>query len=274
MERNVMTIPENFEQYIELFKPHGGTDVPYAQHHFQRYLQNKARLLSHWDRTRGNKLLDIGAHWLHQAILYAIDGFEVTALDFPITFEMENVRSLANAHAIRLLPNTDLETAAALKAVPDNSFDLVLFSEILEHITFNPVAMWKEVYRVMKPGARIVVTTPNYYAWRGRTWKWERFFQRFGGGLEVLNILNHHTYAHHWKEYSLRELIYYFCVLSPDFNCLNPSHVEEYEPGYHEVPAGKFVRWLERRVPILRPDVYLEVEIARKDKGIVVEPHW
>jgi 2-polyprenyl-6-hydroxyphenyl methylase/3-demethylubiquinone-9 3-methyltransferase len=114
-----MTIPENFDRYIELFKPHGGTDIPYARHHFQRYLQTKARLLSNWDRSRGDELLDIGAHWLHQAILYAIDGFKVTALDLPVTLELDNVRALAQAHSIRLLPNSDLENAAALSAIPD-----------------------------------------------------------------------------------------------------------------------------------------------------------
>lgn len=165
-----VTPPQDFDQYLALFAPHGGTDIPYSRHHFQRYLKTKARFLANWDRNRGNKLLDIGAHWLHQAILYAVDGFEVTALDLPVTFEMDNVRALAQAHDITLLPNSDLERAAALRDVPDNSFDVVLFTEIIEHITFNPVAMWKEIYRVMKPGARLVVTTPNYYAWRGRTW--------------------------------------------------------------------------------------------------------
>ncbi len=269
-----MTIPANFEQYIALFEPYGGTDIPYARHHFQRYLKTKERFLASWDRGRGNRLLDVGAHWLHQAILYAIDDFEVTALDLPITFEIDNVRALAEAHAIRLLPNTDLELATALHGVPDNSFDVVLFTEIIEHITFNPVTMWKEIYRVMKPGARLIVTTPNYYAWRGRIWQWRRFFERYGGGLEVLDILSHHTYAHHWKEYSLRELIYYFCVLSPDFDCVDRAYFEEYEPGYVSRPAGRFTRWLERTVPLLRPDIFLAVEIRQKDKGIVVEPHW
>lgn len=125
--------------------------------------------MSNWDRARGNKLLDIGAHWLHQAILYAIDGFEVTGVDLPVTFDRDNVRALAKAHDIRLLPNSDLEHASALKEIPDNTFDIVLFTEIIEHITFNPVAMWRQIYRIMKPGARLIVTTPNYYALRGRS---------------------------------------------------------------------------------------------------------
>lgn len=262
------------EQYLEFFAAYPGMDVQYARHHFQRYVQTKRRLLSHWDRSRGNKLLDVGAHWLHQSILYATDGFEVTALDLPSTLEHASVRALAQAHAIQLLPNSDLENAIALQAIPDNTFDLVLFTEIIEHITFNPVTMWREIYRVMKSGGRIVITTPNYYAMRRRAWHWGRFLQRFGGGLDTLEILTQHTFAHHWKEYSLRELIYYFCVLSPDFNCVYFEHVEEYQAGYFGRPANRFEQWLERMIPILRPDVYLEIEIARKDKGIVVEPHW
>jgi len=267
---DVMTL----DRYLALFAPHGGTDIAYCRQHFQRYVRTKERLLSHWDRARGTRLLDVGAHWLHQALLYAIDGFEVTAVDLPITFDLANVQALALAHSIRLLPNADLERPTALKALPDDSFDLVLFSEIIEHITFNPVAMWREIYRLMKPGARLIITTPNYYALRGRAWRWLRFLRGFGGEIEVLAILRQNTYAHHWKEYSLRELIYYFCVLSPDFDCIHPYRAEEFEPNYLGKTAGGLARWIERLIPFLRPDLYLEVELLRKEKGIVVEPSW
>ena len=163
------------QEYERLFVAQGGTDLPYLRHHFPRYVETKRRFLTNWDRNRGDRLLDVGAHWLHQALLYAVDGFEVTALDMPVTFEIETVRGLAQAHGIELLPNSNLEQPDALAQIEDNRFDVVLFTEIIEHITFNPVAMWREIYRVMKPGARIIITTPNYYAWRGRTWHWGRF---------------------------------------------------------------------------------------------------
>jgi len=272
-----MTISEealSFMEYAAFFEACGGTDLKYLEHHFPRYVQTKKRFLVRWPRERGVRILDVGAHWLHQALMYARDGFQVTALDMPITFEMENVRKLARTHEIELLANADLEHIPALASLADDTFDVVLFTEIIEHITFNPVAMWREIYRVMKPGGRIVVTTPNYYALRGRAWKLPRFVRGFGGGIDPLGILEKKTYTHHWKEYSMRELIYYFCVLSPDFNCIHPAYPEEYQPNYLGRPAGKLVRAIEHWVPRLRPDLYLEVELTRKDKGIVVEPHW
>jgi len=46
--------------------------------------------------------------------------------------------------------------------LPDNSFDSVLSSEVFEHV-FNLDEILKEINRVMKPGARILITCP--FAW-------------------------------------------------------------------------------------------------------------
>ena len=262
------------DKYLGLFEASGGTDADYLRRHFSRFIETKERLLSHWDRGQGNQLLDIGAHWLHQSLLYAIDGFEVTALDLPTTFDLPNVRALADAHAIRLLTNADLEHPLALRALADDSFDLVLFTEIIEHIAFNPVAMWREIYRVLKPGGRIVITTPNYYALRGLLRHALRFLSGHGGGVDIRSILREHTYAHHWKEYSRGELMGYFSELSADFICMHSAHIEEYQKKEMWKIAGKIVLGIEHAIPALRPDLYMEIELVHKDKGIVVEPHW
>jgi len=49
---------------------------------------------------------------------------------------------------------------------PDNTFDAVIFSEILEHIEDDAQAL-REAYRVLKPGGIVVVTVPhaNYPFW-------------------------------------------------------------------------------------------------------------
>lgn len=263
-----------FDEYVALFVRHGGTEAAYLRRHFPRFIATKQRLLSHWDRGNGNRILDVGAHWLHQTLLYAIDGFEVSALDLPATLNLEGIRALARAHSIRLLPNADLEHPAALASIADDTFDVVLFTEIIEHLAFNPIAMWREIWRVMKPGARIVVTTPNYYALRTRIKHLLRATRRLGGGVDVEQILSLHTLGHHWKEYSRRELLAYFTMLSPDFTCRNVAYVEACKPTVPRRAGTALALWLERVAPPMRPDIYLEVELTRKDKGILVEPHW
>ena len=43
----------------------------------------------------------------------------------------------------------------------DGTFDLVLFCEVLEHLTVNPVYTLSEIHRVLKPGGMLVLSTPN-----------------------------------------------------------------------------------------------------------------
>ena len=42
-----------------------------------------------------------------------------------------------------------------------HSFDVVLFCEILEHLLMDPVAVLRQIHRVLKPGGVLVLTTPN-----------------------------------------------------------------------------------------------------------------
>lgn len=223
---------------------------------------------------RGQRVLDIGAHWLHQALFYAIEGFDISALDLPGTLERPEVRALAQAHGMRLLPNSDLEHPTALAAIAEDTFDLVLLTEVVEHLAFNPVAMWQEIYRVMRPGARIVLTTPNYYALRSSLRRWLRALRRDGGGVAVRDVLGVNTLGHHWKEYSMRELQDYFGLLSPDFRCINAAYTEDFQTTYLTKRGGKLVNWLERALPPLRPDIYIEVELVSKRLGIAIQPHW
>lgn len=44
---------------------------------------------------------------------------------------------------------------------PDASFDVVIFSELVEHLSLNPVWTLSEIHRVLKPGGHVLITTPN-----------------------------------------------------------------------------------------------------------------
>jgi len=273
MENHEGQIRSDVDGYLDFFLACGGTDVPYLRLHFPRYLATRARFLSHWQGPTRGALLDVGAHWLHQSVLYAQQGFDVTAVDVPTTFEDDRVRKLADRHHVRLLSQTNPETADALCSLPDATFDVVLLTEIIEHITFNPVNMWREIYRVMKSGAHLIVTTPNYYALRGRVWHWLRFLSGLGSGVDVEHLLLEPSFAHHWKEYSLEELRGYFRILSLDFRIVDAAHVEKYSTSARHGFAEALARQMERAIPFLRPNLYMHFRLE-KERGIRLEPRW
>lgn len=259
-------------EFLDILRSSGHTAEHYLAQHFPRFIGTFTTFQSTWTPERGRRVLDIGAHWLHQSVLFALQGYEVSAVDLPATLALPDVKALANAHWIQLLECPDLANPTQLDALPENSFDVILFTEIIEHITFNPVAMWRQIHRVAAPGARIVVTTPNYYALRAMLARLRRTLTGAGGGLPVADILRQPTHAHHWKEYSLGELHRYFGLLSPDFRIAKQKRT--YWPPVQNNPRHALASLAYALAPLCKPGLHVEVEVTGKSHGIVIEPQW
>ncbi len=43
----------------------------------------------------------------------------------------------------------------------DETFDVVIFSEVIEHLRVHPIILLREIRRVLKTGGYVIVTTPN-----------------------------------------------------------------------------------------------------------------
>lgn len=78
--------------------------------------------------------------------------------------------------------------------VPDKSFDVIICTEVLEHVP-EPIEALREMARILKPGGRIFVTAPlgsglhqmPYHYYSGYTPEWyKHFFPKFG--LKVKEI--------------------------------------------------------------------------------------
>lgn len=74
-------------------------------------------------------------------------GYEVVAADLMPNYEK----------AIVVDVNKTLE-------FKDRTFDLVWFSEVIEHLE-NPTFSLNEVKRILKPGGKLILTTPNSKFW-------------------------------------------------------------------------------------------------------------
>lgn len=169
--------------------------------------------------TKKLNVLDIGGHWLLNSIIFAKQGHNVYAADIYEQIEPDNriIPKIAHDFNIKLVNYNSLQDTVELLSLEDVAFDLVVFSEIIEHLTFNPVQFWKVIYKVLKPKGRIVITTPNFYFLPHLLKNLMRILIGNGVTPTVDHILKTNTYGHHWKLYTRKEISEYFSQLSPDF---------------------------------------------------------
>lgn len=180
------------------------------------------------------RILEIGSHYLHTSVLLAGRGYTVDSMDVSEFWSLEFVKIRAEKYGLNPLIENDLSKLQHFEGKTDY-YDLVVFTEIMEHITFNPVRFWKTIYDLLVSGGQIYISTPNAFALPNyvRNLKNILFFNSIG--ITVEDIFSKVTYGHHWKEYSAKEIRNYFQLLSEDFHVeINPYHYKDYrlKPPY------------------------------------------
>ena len=83
---------------------------------------------------------------------------DVTAADIELAY-LSEIQPLANEMKRLKLVVDDIQDSR----IEDNSFGLVLCSEVLEHVP-DPERSLKTLYRILKPGGIAIVTTPQRYS--------------------------------------------------------------------------------------------------------------
>ena len=112
--------------------------------------------------------------------------------------------------AINITPNSHIDVQADAYQLPfhDDAFDVVVCTEVLEH-THSPALALREVRRVLKPGGKLLLSTPfafpihyaptDYYRFTRfglahllKDWEIESLLETTSDGAALA------TYFHHW----------------------------------------------------------------------------
>lgn len=143
------------------------------------------------------KILDLGANPFHITFCLKRLGYDVVGIDINPEF----FKSFIDKYGLSI-KKVNIE----FEKIPfkSNTFDLIIFNEVFEHLRINPIFTLKEINRVLKPGGILLLTTPNLYAIHkilmfnsGRS---------FNDAYEQFQKIETYGYVGHIREYSTDEI--------------------------------------------------------------------
>lgn len=265
------------EQEIYKNSKNGSNDREYFEFHKNRF-KRFDQFLEILQQENSNcihklKVLEIGSHYLHTSILLASRTFEIDAMDVEEFWKLEFVKERAAKYSLNPIVENDISRLKSFHDIHDK-YDLVVFTEILEHITFNPIQFWKLIYQILKPGGMIYISTPNAFALPSYVRAIKNAFGIKSIGITVDDIFSKVTYGHHWKEYSAKEIKKYFNILSPDFEIeVNTYNYKQYDlkPPYL---LFKLLSRLGNMTNIFADDLEVIVKLSEKKVWGIEEPQY
>lgn len=116
----------------------------------------------------GGRALEIGASpYLMTALLrmmrpgYTMDLVNYFAAEGEVLEQDVHWSCVSGRERSEVFRSFNVNIEEAPLPVADGTYDLVLFCEVLEHFTGHPLRAVNELWRVMKPGGTLILTTPN-----------------------------------------------------------------------------------------------------------------
>jgi SAM-dependent methyltransferase len=264
------------EQAIDRFS--AGSMQEWERHYLQfhrRRFQDTLRLLP---EGNGGHLLDVGAFPGHLSALARERGWRVTGLNNGIECggSYDDFVARCASAGIDIL---SCEVEEEPFPLPTGSVDAVLLCELFEHLYRNPFHVLKQIFRVLRPGGLLLLTTPNLRCWE----TFLRLLHGWGSQAPVsrpfLELMPSLLYHRHNREYTAGELSYFLSLQGKDlydFDSEPVFHSSCYD-GPADIPRitgrgmGRFASTvhaaLAPRTPSLRKQ--LMVRARRGPQGLV-----
>lgn len=215
------------EQLKAYFLQHDDSEISVWSQNYLKQFQGRyefeLQLLQSEITDKENQILEVGSAPFQMTWLLQKLGYKVTGLDI----DPGRFTAFIEEHGLNILScNIDNESIP----VEDQHFDVALFMEVFEHLRINPIDSLKEIHRVIKPGGKLILSTPNLNSFPARA-----------------KVLLGKGFDNPYKEFSkLKQLGHMGHVRE-----YTPEQVKEFLIGTGFKPLRKIYPYYRRKVPLL-----------------------
>lgn len=153
----------------------------------------------------GGRVLDVGAAPGLFTELMRRAGYDAAGLDLYPEKRFPPARGARDTNLFLEMKIPVIKSDAAREPfpLPGGAFDAVMMNETIEHLTGSPLPCLLEIRRVLKPGGRLFLTTPNVASLLNRL----RFLAGRNIHTPIEVLLNVEPYKLHNREYTMADLL-------------------------------------------------------------------
>jgi len=203
-------------------------------------------------QSKGKQALDVGSGRGHLSVALAKLGWSVALVDVEEKLSAKDTKIMCQKYQMN--PKI-CDLSCDLIPFEDNLFDLIIFTEVIEHLPCNPVNVMKEILRVLKQGGHLILTTPNQnnLFTKCKCISGESIY----AAIELF-FMDDMKYAIHWREYTMDELIYLLDRVG--FNIIEKGYFNSKtaKSGLFREVARKIVSFVQFLIPSISQFLYVD----------------
>jgi 2-polyprenyl-3-methyl-5-hydroxy-6-metoxy-1,4-benzoquinol methylase len=145
-------IKNNFQQLLEDLALENTSPHPNQKQYDKTLLDLQIHYMQELSLLKPGKLLDYGGAYGTQSAAFAKLGFKVKMLDgMPELSDPAWLKSYGVKFEDNNLEQDELQ---------ENQSDVIVFSEVIEHLNYNPVEPLRKLFKALRPGGLLLMSTP------------------------------------------------------------------------------------------------------------------